>query len=250
MRRLLLALMLAGCGPGDGAAPGTPALKPEPSRTPAERLRRAQEHLAADRLADAAAEYRAVLVQDPKNVSCLEGLSRIAGRMNDAPASLAFIARAAELRPGDSSIVNQHGVALVSSGRRKEAAQAFDRAVAANPRDAFPLLNAAQNQAELGDWAAARRYAERAAELIPGDATPWLLMGRFQMRQEKYVDAIAPLREAAKRAPDQALVQFHLGKALASAGRPQEAREPLRAALRANPNEAIRKEAEELLGGK
>ena len=248
---LVLALLAAGCGPGDSTPPAVPGPNPaDSSLPPAEHLRRAQDFLSGDRLAEAAAEYRAVLSRDPKNVPALEGLSRISARMNDATSSLAFISRAAELSPEDGSIVNQLGVALVSNGRKRDAARTFERAMTLRPRDPLVLLNAAQNQADLGDWAQARKHAENAAALIPEDATPWLLLGRFQMRQDKYADAVAPLREAARRAPDQALVQYYLGKALVSAGRRPEAEEPLRAALRGNPPADIRQEVEALLAGK
>jgi len=243
----VLIVFTASCGPGEGAAPDAATVK---TKAPQGSVIRAKELLAAERLAEAAAEYRAVLIQDPKSVAALEGLSRIASRMNDAPSALGFITRAAELKPDDASIVNQLGVALVSNGRKKEAAQVFERALALNPRDPFACLNAAQNQADLGDWDRARRHAEAAAELLPADATPWLLLGRFQMRQGKFVEAVAPLREAAKRAPDQALVHYHLGKALVAAGRRGEAEEPLRAALRGNPPDDVRKEVEALLAGK
>jgi tetratricopeptide (TPR) repeat protein len=247
-RAALVLVLLSACGPGEGATPEPPIVKSKAADgTAPERLKRGTSLLAQERLAEAAAEFRAVLLQDPKSVPALEGLSRIAARMNDAPASLGFLQRAADLKPDDASIVNQLGVAYVSNGRRKEAAAVFDRALALNPRDPFACLNAAQNQADLGDWDRARRHAEAAAAILPADATPWLLMGRFQMRQGKFAEAIAPLREAAKRAPDQALVQYNLGKALASAGRRQEAEEPLRAALKGNPPEDVRKEVEALL---
>jgi tetratricopeptide (TPR) repeat protein len=252
--RLLLAAVVAalaaGCGPGESAPPVAPASSGGSGRPASERVRRAGELLSGDRLADAAGEYRAALEQDPANVAALEGLSRIAARMNDAPASLGFIARAAELRPQDGAIVNQLGVAQVSNGRKREAAATFERAMELRPRDALVLLNAAQNQADLGDWPRARGYAERAAALIPEDATPWLLLGRFQMRQDKFAEAVAPLREAARRAPEQAMIQYYLGKSLAAAGRRQEAEEPLRAVLRGNAPVDIRREVESMLAGK
>jgi len=251
VRRLAVVLaLLAGCGPGDPPPPSGPSIGAPSGGSASERVRRAGDFLAGDRLADAAAEYRAALAQDPSNAAALEGLSRIAGRMNDAPSSLGFIARAAELRPQDGSIVNQLGVAQVANGRKREAAATFERAMELRPRDALVLLNAAQNQADLGDWARARGYAERAAALIPDDATPWLLLGRFQMRQEKFAEAVAPLREAARRAPDQAMIQYYLGKSLAAAGRRQEAEEPLRAVLRGQAPPEIRQEVESLLAGK
>jgi tetratricopeptide (TPR) repeat protein len=245
MRKLAAVLLLAaGCGPGEGAGPEAP---PPSAKSAQGSLSRAKELLDGERLAEAAAEYRAVLIRDPKSVPAFEGLSRIASRMNDGPSALGFIARAVELRPDDPTLVNQMGVAFVTNGRRNEAAQAFDRALALNPRDALACLNAAQNQAELGNWEGARRHAQAAAEILPADATPWLLMGRFQMRQGRFADAVAPLREAAKRAPDEALVQYNLGKALAASGRREEAEQPLRAALRGNPPADVRKEVEALL---
>lgn len=247
MKRLWVLVLLAGCSPGEGAAAPPPASKTAAPASVPDHLRRAQEQMSRDRLADAAAEYRAVLLQDPKNIPALEGLSRIAGRMNDPGSSLGFIVRAAELKPDDASIVNQLGVAQVGAGRKQEAAKTFERAVALNPRDPLIHLNAAQNLADLGDWASAKRRAEAAAELMPQDATPWLLLGRLQMRQEKFADAIPPLREAARRAPDQAMVQYYLGKSLAAAGRRAEAEEPLRATLRGNPPAEIRREVEALL---
>ena len=253
MRRLaaVLALFAAGCGPGDApASVGAAAGGSVPGGTAAEHVRRAGDCLSGDRLADAASEYRAALAQEPSNIAALEGLSRIAGRMNDAPESLGFIARAAELRPQDGALINQLGVAQVANGRKHEAAATFERAMELRPRDALVLLNAAQNQADRGDWARARGYAERAAALIPEDATPWLLLGRFQMRQEKFDEAVAPLREAARRAPDQAMIQYYLGKSLAGAGRRQEAEEPLRAVLRDNAPAEIRREVESLLVGR
>jgi tetratricopeptide (TPR) repeat protein len=242
-------LLPSGCGPGEPPPPSIPA-SGRPPATGAEHLRRAGEWLAGDRLADATTEYRAALEQDPSNIAALEGLSRIAARMDDAPASLGFIARAAELQPQDGAILNQLGVAQLSNGRRHEAAATFERAIALRPRDALVLLNAAQNQADLGDWARARGYAERAAGLIPEDATPWLLLGRFQMRQEKWSEALAPLREAARRAPEQAMIQYYLAKALVAAGRRPEAEEPLRAVLRGSAPADIRREVESLLAGK
>ena len=249
MRRLAAALLaaVAGCGPGDSGMPAGGPPKAAEAVPVAERLRRGQELLAGDRLADAAVEFRAALGKDATSVQALEGLSRVAARMNDAPASLAFISRAAELSPEDGALVNQLGVALVSNDRKREAARTFERALALRPKDPLVLLNAAQNQADLGDWPRARRYAEAAAALIPEDATPWLLMGRFEMRQEKFAEAVAPLREAARRAPGQSMVQYYLGKSLAAAGRRSEAEAPLRAALEGRPPDDVRREIESLL---
>ena len=257
MRDSALVLALAwtlgsACGPGEsGPPPAGPASDRGASPAPgsvAERLARADEFLGKDRLAEAATEFRAVLAGDERNVLALVGLSRVATRMEDGPGALHYLARAAEIHPQDGEIANELGVALVACGRRSEAASTFERAARLVPENPLVLLNAAQNRAELGEWAAAGELAKRAAEMLPNDATPWLLLGRYEMRQEKFAAAVPYLQEASRRAPDNAIVHYHLGKSLAAAGQAQEAREAFRIALGGHPPEDIRKEIESLLG--
>jgi len=261
---LLAALASAGCGPDDSALVKPPPAKPLETWTEGgfraprggaplssdARLHRAEDLMQRERLAEAAAEYRELLSKDPKDVPALVGLSRVAGRMGDASSSLTFISRAVDVRPEDGSLVNELAVALVSSGRRKEAAKAFERANALSPQDPSILINASLNWADLNDWASAQQCAQRAAEKIPNDLYPWLLMGRFQVRQGKNAEAVPYLREASRRGPDNGLVHYHLGKALLAAGQRSEAAEPLRVVLRANPPPEIRKEVEALLAGR
>jgi Flp pilus assembly protein TadD len=261
---LVFALTSGGCGP-DESVLGKPA-PPKPLESWAEggyrpsragaalssdaRLQRAEDLMQHDRLAEAAAEYRELLSKDPKDVAALVGLSRVAGRMGDASSSLTFISRAVDLRAEDAALVNELAVALVSNGRRKEAAKGFERANALSPKDPSVLINASLNWADLNDWGSAQQCAQRAADLIPNDLYPWLLMGRFQVRQGKNAEAVPYLREAARRGPDNALVHYHLGKALVAAGQRSEAVEPLRIVLRGNLPAEIRKEVEGLLAGR
>jgi Flp pilus assembly protein TadD len=258
MRRLALVLVVAaasGCGPPDNAAkPGAkrPAYDPDRDSRPLpseEHLRRAESLIQEERFAEAAAEFRKVLQQDEKNVAALSGLNRIASRTGDAAGALAFIARAVELRPDDGTLVNQMGVALVMNGKRCEAAKAFERANALRPEDPLVLLNAANNWADLGEWARAQECARSAADRLPEVETPWLVLGRLQVRQGKSAEAIPFFREAARRAPENSLVHYHLGKALVAAGRREEAEGPFRIALRGNPPAEIKQEVEALLAG-
>lgn len=254
----ILAATVAGCGPGGddpGRRPRT-SWKEDPLRlgtapAPAdERLRRAEDFIRQERLAEAATEYRKLLDRDRTDVAALAGLGRVSGLMGDAAGSLGFVARAAELRPGDASIANQLGVALVMNGRRQEAAKTFDRAVELNPQDPFAHVNAALNLADLGEWERAERSAKRASELAPKDPTPWLVLGRFEVRRGKPGEAVPYYREAVRRAPDDGLANYHLGKTLVAAGQRGEAAEPLRAALKSAPPPEIRAEVEALLGGR
>lgn len=260
MRPLVLLLCLASCGPEDPAlakrdpnawkderlGSGTPA----PLRSADERIRRADDFMKQERLAEAGAEYRSVLSQDPLSIPALVGLSRVSTRMNDPSASLTFISRAAQLRPQDAALVNEMAVAQVVSGKRQEAALTFEKARALNPNDPLISINESLNLADLGRWDAAQRAVERAAAALPKDPTPWLLMGRFQMRQERNAEALPYLLEAAKRGPSDGLVHYHLGKVLIASGRKGDAAAAFQVALKSSPPDEIRKEIEGLLAAR
>lgn len=257
----MVLLLAAACGPDESALVKPPASKPleiwteggfrtrldGPPLSSDARLRRAAELMQTDRLADAAAEYREILAKDPKDVNALIGLSRVAGRMGDAASSLVFISRATEMRPQDPGLMNEQAVALISNGRRKDAARLFDQAIAIGQPDPALLINASLNWADLNEWGNAQQCAERAAQKMPSDLYPWLLLGRFQVRQGRNAESIPYFREASRRGPDNGLVHYHLGKALLATGKKSEAADALRVVLKATPPAEIRKEVEALL---
>lgn len=261
MRATALLVLLgaaAGCGPG-GDEPGkrpAPAARPswpgEPKLRSApvpsdKRLHLAETLVQQERLAEAAAEYRRLLDHDGKDVAALAGLGRVSGLMGDAASSLAFAARAAELRPGDAAIQNQLGVALVMGGRRHEAAQTFEKAIGLQPQDPLARINAALNWADLGEWTRAEESAKKAAELLPKDPTPWIILGRLYVRQGRHAEAVPFYREAVRRGPGHGLANYHLAKVLVASGRRAEAPEPARAVLQGAPPPEIRAEMEALL---
>ena len=247
-----LLLLGLGCGPSD--PPGTVSAAPRtglpgPSAPAAERLRRGAELEAADRLAEAAAEFRSVLAQDGTNVDALTGLGRVASRMGDASSALAFLRRAVELRPRDGSLRNHHAALLAMSGRREEAEAEFTRAAALAPDDPQIPLNAALNLADLGRWDEARARARRAAELLPKDPTPWMVLGRLEARQGRPLQALPHFEKAGELGPEVELVQYHLAKARLAAGQKAGAEAPLRKVLAGKVSAEIRAEAEALLAG-
>lgn len=253
MRRgaTLLLLFCAGCGPADPPAPTSAAARTNPGtpgpESTAECLKRAEALMKAERLAEAGAAFREILVREPHHIEALSGLGRIASRMGDGASALRFLTRANELQPDNPALLNHLGAVLVMNGRRTEAAKAFARSQELRPEDPQVAINAALNLADLNQWDPARDQARRAAKLLPEDPTPWMVLGRLETRQGRHAEALICFQEAARRGPGEAIVQYHLGKALLAAGRKNEALEPLRAVRRGKLTPEIRQEVEALI---
>ena len=70
------------------------------------------------------------------------------------------------------------GRQLSQSGRRnKDAAEAYERALALRPDAAEPLARLANIQLNAGDSAGAKAYASRAVIRIPTNAEAWIVLG-------------------------------------------------------------------------
>jgi Flp pilus assembly protein TadD len=106
------------------------------------------------------------------------------------------------------------GAALVVMARREQAASmawqsrvgglAVVLALAAGALVGW-IGNAAMATAiadlEAGDYAAAKRNAERASQWAPWAAEPWHLLGEVHLRRGEHVEAEAAFREATDRDP-------------------------------------------------
>ncbi len=148
-------------------------------------------------------------------------------------------------------VVNRVGLARMAVGDTEGAAEAFQRAVTLDPRDAAPLVNQARLARQRGDLPGARVALERAlglspesptawlaygvvlsdlgnpgaraaiiraSQLAPDDAGPFAAQGDMDLREGNWAGAAESFREALTRAPDDAAARTNLGVALARAG--------------------------------
>ena len=84
---------------------------------------------------------------------------------------MAPLQAALRLAPDSAPLLNQLGIALRQQGRFEHARQAYEAAIAADPKAALPQLNLAiLSDLYLGDVTRAQALYQRCVELSPADA--------------------------------------------------------------------------------
>lgn len=142
---------------------------------------------------------------------------------------------------------NLLGLSLALLGRQSEALDAFDHALAANPRYVEAHLNRAVLLNELGRMDEASEAFERAAEHGRADASGYPAMVANRLANAHFrlghdyraagalTEAVAQYRRALELRPAFADVRLALGRALVECGQHGEARATLDEVLRVRP---------------
>ena len=158
-------------------------------------LQQAIEHHKAGRYDEAAAGYRAVLMQDPGNARAahyLGVLLLMAGRFEEA---LDLLARAVASEPNLVEARNNYGVALRETGRTREAIEAFRMVVAARPAEFDGQNNLASALLVAGDLNGAIEAGNAAHHLRPDQAAPLLTIATALLLKHDPEAALGPVRQ-------------------------------------------------------
>ena len=126
-----------------------------------------------------------------------------------------------EARSADAAI--RRGVERYASGQRVDAATAFERAVALDPRLALPHVYLGRLARERGDLARATRELRAAIELEPRNAAALREMGALQLSVGRDDLARSFYVRSLEIEPDDRGAHGYLGCALARLGRVEEA---------------------------
>lgn len=138
----------------------------------------------------------------------------------------------ADTRGNPADAWHKLGEALYNRGDSRGALEAFDRALALDPRDPLPRLGRAFALQSLGrDSLAGRDFADAAARL-PESWQAQYGYGRFLQLENRPAEAISFLEKAAGLMPERAELHRDLGFAYEAAGREREAGLALSHALR------------------
>jgi Flp pilus assembly protein TadD/TolB-like protein len=103
------------------------------------------------------------------------------------------------------------GETLLATGRAKEAAEAFRRALAANPDDFQALLGLGRASEKAGDDPAAVASFSRAIVLQPSSFAAYNQLGGFFADRGRWIEAAQMFRKAASLAPDSYRAFSNLG---------------------------------------
>jgi arylsulfatase A-like enzyme/Tfp pilus assembly protein PilF len=124
----------------------------------------------------------------------------------------------------DVDVLIAYGVALASSGRSREALEAFDRARSLDPSNGLPLVDAATVYLSGGDADRAAAAFNEALKVDPTLARAHNGLGVIAANRKDYTAALDHWRRAAALDPGDYRTLFNLGDLLIMLGRGTEAR--------------------------
>ncbi|HPQ81889.1 MAG TPA: tetratricopeptide repeat protein, partial [bacterium] len=142
---------------------------------------------------------------------------------------------------------NNLGNVYLKSGRKREAIEAYEKAIVRDYDYAPSHANLAVALETNGNLKEARRKNLDALKIDPRLAAARYNLGRIDMAEGNLFAAERELREALRIDPDHPLANYRLGVVLKRTGRKTEAREKLERALELNPkNKRARAELREI----
>jgi len=154
--------------------------------------------------------------------------------------------------PGQALALHEEANRLAHAGRYREAVDAFQKAVAADPLNGTVLpyfgdlladLYIRRIDSSIGSWRIARERAaglyQRAERLSPWDGYPRAGLGRLRHAEGRYDEAVRAFREAIALDPYSPRYRLWLGRTLAVMGDRQGAAQQLREAVRLYPVEML-----------
>ncbi|MCS6798402.1 MAG: tetratricopeptide repeat protein, partial [Myxococcota bacterium] len=162
---------------------------------------------AGDR-AGAERAYRQALALQPDHPQAVQGLMRLGvspAASSAAPSTSAVAAPAPPARGTDpSAAARAEGRVHFQAGRFREAAAAYERAVAIDPNNAAAFAGLGASRLRLQEWPAARGAYEMAVRLQPDNASHWAALARAQAETGDRQAAIASLQRALRIDPNHA----------------------------------------------
>ena len=180
------------------------AVEAKPTYVPA-LLARADLLRSANRRTDeTAANYQAVLTQEPNNIRAHVGLGltlKLAGKHDEA---LAHLKEATRLAPKDPSPWYELGRLHVRSKKFTEAAAALETALKADPKFLPAVVEQADVQSAQGRFAKAQEGYVSALRLAPGDSTIHVKLGQAHYHQRQWADAQRVFLKAVELNPQDA----------------------------------------------
>jgi len=123
-----------------------------------------------------------------------------------------------------------------AAGRYQEAAEAFQRAVTADPSQASPRINYAVTLSKLNRQKEALEVFTSAAEDFPDNETVHYNLGITYLTLGNYEQSMKHLDKALELKPKDAIPHLYLGQLKRSTGKPSEAFEHFKQALKLDPS--------------
>lgn len=192
----------------------------------------------AGRLAEAAAQYQAVIEANPREAAALHMLGLVAYQCGDNVRAADLIGRAIRFNGKDATYHNNRGTVLMALNRFDEAAKSFRRALAINPMYAMAHNNLGNALQHLGQAEASIPCYRQALTIKADFAEAHYNLGRAEQTLRDLPAAMADYRAALANDPNHLKALVSLAGAEADMGSLDDARRHYDAAVRLAPNDA------------
>ncbi len=129
------------------------------------------------------------------------------------------------------------GIAYKQEGRFPEAIAEFEKALEANPDDAFALSNLAHIYLQQGKLEESSRLIDRSLKVNPGNPFAHSIKGEILFGEDNMEEAAAVFEEVLNLKPDDAYAHSKLGVIYRKQGRMEEAASILKRGLEISPDD-------------
>jgi protein O-GlcNAc transferase len=190
------------------------------------------------RLEEAIAHYQQAIALSPNLAGAHWNLGKVYHQHGNIEAAIACFKRTSELNPqlvGADFHFNL-GNRLFSQGKRDEAIECYEKAIAIKPDWAEAYGNIGSARSQEGNLDAAIAYYQKAVALKPHLEVLHFNIANSFLQQNKYDEAIANYQNTLKIKPDWPEVHANLGNCFSMQGRLEEALASYQQALAFKPN--------------
>ncbi len=202
------------------AATATQTLKSDPKREKA-------------LLAEAADNYKQILKNAPNTADAWLRLGIMQRELGENDAALASFDRAGSIDTHNAAPFLNRAVLLDALGRKKEAAEAYNKVLDIDPGNGFALNNLAFLNAESGaNLDQALTFAQRAKKKYPNNPDISDTLGFIYYQKNLNAEALGIFRQLVQQDPQRATFHLHLAMALLKQGDKQGAKEEAAKALK------------------
>ncbi|MEG3843428.1 tetratricopeptide repeat protein [Microcoleus sp. herbarium14] len=191
-----------------------------------------------ERLEEAIAHYQQAIALSPDLAGAHWNLGKVYHKHGNIEAAIACFKRTSELNPqlvGADFHFNL-GNRLFSQGKRDEAIESYEKAIAIKPDWAEAYGNIGSARSQQGDLDAAIAYYQKAVALKPELEVLHFNIANSFLQQCKYEEAITNYQNTLKIKPDWPEVHANLGSCFSMQGRLEEALASYQQALGLKPD--------------
>lgn len=198
-------------------------------------LRTASSLGGAGKLAEAAAIYRQVLQQEPRNYDALHALGVIYYRSGQLKEAEQMMAQAVSVNPRAAAAFFDYACVLMSAGRFEEAQDRFNRAISIRPDFVEARGNRVHALMRLGRHPEALAESEHLVRMRPNLPQAYAARAGALLALNRPRDALENLDRATQLAPGAAGLWADRAQTLMALGRPAEALASLERAAKTEP---------------